>query len=140
MIGGPGERRPGRRVAAWCAGYGLDMADFSKRTKKARKQAAKRARRRAKATRKVVEKTSARARAQAAAGLFVAAGAAALLAKLVKGTGEQEQRYSSEPDNLPNTPDRPAATTPPPGAGTRETGSDTGSQTETERTRIEQSS
>ena len=121
------------------------MADISKRTRKARKQAAKRAKKsrkratvRAKATRKAVAKTSTRARAQAAAGLFVAAGAAAALAKLIKGTDEPEQRYSSQPDNLPNTPQAPAATTPPPGPGTRETGSDTGLQTETERSRIEQ--
>jgi len=122
------------------------MADFQKRAKKTRKQAAKRARKSRKAasaslksTRKAVGKTSTRTRAQALAAFTIALGAAAAVGKLLKGTGEQEQqRYSSEPDNLPNTPAQPAATTPPPGAGTRETGSDTGSTTETERARVEQ--
>lgn len=124
------------------------MADFQKRAKQTRKQAAKRAkktRRRAKAgaktTRKAVEKTSLRTRAQALAAFGVAIGAAAAVAKLLKGGDDDGgQRYSTQPDNLPNSPDRPAATTPPPGAGTRETGSDTGSTTETERTRVEQTS
>jgi hypothetical protein len=111
------------------------MADVKKRTKKARKQAAKRA----KATRKSVARMSSRAKAQAAAGLLVAAGACAAVAKLLKGKQPASvQRYSPEPDNLPNSPDRPAGTTPPPGAGTRATGSDTGSQTETERARLDQ--
>ena len=112
------------------------MADFQKRTKKARKQAAKRA----KKTRKAVARTSPRARAQAFASLFIAGGAATIIAKLVKGT--DEQRYSDTPETLPNTPERPAATTTPPstGAGTRETGSDTGTLPETERARLEQTS
>ena len=123
------------------------MADFQKRAKKTRKQAAKRAKktqRRARAgvktTRKAVGKTSTRTRAQALAALGVAIGAAAAVGKLLKGGGKDEQRYTSEPDNLPNSPDRPAATTPPPGAGTRQTGDDTGSTTETERARVEQTS
>jgi hypothetical protein len=123
------------------------MADVHKRARKTRKQAAKRAKktqRRAKAgvktTRKAVEKTSLRTRAQALAAFGVFVGAAAAVAKILKSGGDGGQRYTTEPDNLPNTPDRPAATTPPPGAGTRETGADTGSTTETERTRIEQTS
>ena len=123
------------------------MADFQKRAKQTRKQAAKRAnktRKRARAgvktTRKAVGKTSMRARAQALAAFGVAIGAATVVARMLKGGGDGGQRYSTEPDNLPNSPDRPAATTPPPGAGTRETGADTGSVTETERARIEQTS
>ena len=122
------------------------MADVRKRAKQTRKQATKRAkktRRRARATakttRKAVATTSTRTRAQALAAFGVAVGAAIAVGRLLKGGGER-QRYSTEPDNLPNTPDRPQATTPPPGAGTRETGSDTGSTTETERARIEQTS
>ena len=69
--------------------------------------------------------------------LLAAGGAAATAVKRLKGG--QEQRYSSEPDGLPNTPTRPAATTPPPGGGTRQ-GSDTGTLTETERARLEQTS
>ena len=121
------------------------MADFQKRAKKTRKDAAKRAKKtqkRARAgvktTRKAVGKTSTRTRAQAIAAFGVALGAAAAIGKLLKGGGKDEQRYTSEPDNLPNSPDRPAATTPPPGAGTRQTGDDTGSTTETERARVEQ--
>ena len=121
------------------------MADFQKRAKKTRRDAAKRAKKtqkRARAgvktTRKAVGKTSTRTRAQAIAAFGVALGAAAAIGKLLKGGGKDEQRYTSEPDNLPNSPDRPAATTPPPGAGTRQTGDDTGSTTETERARVEQ--
>lgn len=121
------------------------MADFHKRAKKTRKQAAKRAKKSRKAasaslksTRTAVGKTSTRTRAQALAAFGVAIGAAAAIGKLLKGGGKDEQRYTSEPDNLPNSPDRPAATTPPPGAGTRQTGDDTGSTTETERARVEQ--
>ena len=68
--------------------------------------------------------------------LLAAGGAAATAVRRLKGG--QEQRYSSEPDGLPNTPDRPATTTPPPGAGTRQAGADTGTLTETERARLEQ--
>ena len=122
------------------------MADFQKRAKQTRKQAAKRAtktKKRARAgvktTRKAVGKTSTRTRAQAVAafGIFVAAAAA--VGRVLKG-GKDEQRYTSAPDNLPNTPAQPAATTPPPGAGTPQTGSDTGTTTETERARVEQAS
>ena len=123
------------------------MADFHKRAKQTRKQAAKRAKKSRKAasaslksTRKAVGKTSMRTRAQALAGLGIAIGAAAAVGRLLKGGGKDEQRYTSEPDNLPNSPTRPAATPPPPGAGTRETGADTGSETETERARVEQTS
>jgi hypothetical protein len=123
------------------------MADFQKRAKQTRKQAAKRAKKTqkrarasVKSTRKAVGKTSTRTRAQALAAFGVALGAAAAVGRLLKSSGKDEQRYSSEPDNLPNTPARPAATTPPPGAGTREMGSDTGTMTETERARAEQTS
>jgi hypothetical protein len=134
------------------------MADIQKRTKKARKQAAKRAatarkdaakrakktRRRTKATakagRKAVQQTSVTTRAKAVAGLAVALGAAAAVGKLLKGSGSSEQRYTSEPDHLPNTPDRPAGTTAPVGAATSKTGTDTGPETETERARAEQTS
>ena len=123
------------------------MADFQKRAKKTRKQAAKRAKKtqkRARAgvktTRKAVGNTSTRTRAQALAAFGVFIGAAAVVARLLKSMGEETQRYSSEPDNLPNSPDRPAATTPPPGAATRETGADTGTTTATERARVEQTS
>jgi hypothetical protein len=112
------------------------VADFQKRAKKTRKQAAKRAKR----TRKAVQKTSGRTRAQALVAFGIAIGAAAAVGRVLKGGGDGGQRYSTEPDNLPNSPDRPAATTPPPGAGTRETGADTGSTTETERARLEQTS
>src|SRR5829696_3578074 len=102
------------------------MADLQKRAKKTRKQAAKRANRTqkraragVKSTRKAVGETSLRTRAQAFAAFGIFIGAAAVVARMLKGMGQEEQRYSSEPDNLPNTPDRPAATTPPPGAGTR---------------------
>ena len=109
------------------------MADFQKRAKQTRKQAAKRAKntqKRARAsvktTRKAVAKTSKLTHAQAIAAAGMAIGAAAAVGKLLKGRGKGEQRYSSEPDNLPNTPTRPAATTPP--------------VTETERARAEQTS
>lgn len=122
------------------------MADFQKRAKQTRKQAAKRAKKSRKAasaslksTRKAVGKTSTRTRAQALAAFGIAAGAAVAVGRLLKG-GKDEQRYASEPDNLPNSPTRPAATTPPPSGGTRETGADTGSTTETERARVEQTS
>lgn len=116
------------------------MADLSKRSKKARKRAA----RRAKATRKVVAKTSTRTKVQALAGLAVAAGAAAAVARLFRGSSSdssaEPQRYAAQPISLPNTPAQPATTTPPPGAGTREAGMDTGTLTETERARLEQTS
>ena len=124
------------------------MADFQKRAKKTRKQAAKRAKktqRRAlagvKSTRKAVETTGVHGRAQTLAAFAIAIGAALAVARVLRGGGgggSGAQRYTAEPDNLPNTPDRPAATTPPPGAGTRETGADTGSVTATERARLEQ--
>jgi hypothetical protein len=122
------------------------MADFQKRAKQTRKQAAKRAKKTqkrargsVKATRKAVEKTSVRTRAQTLAAIGVAIGAAAAIGRLLKGGGDDGgQRYSSEPDGLPNQPERPVATTPPPGAATAQTGADTGTQTETERARIEQ--
>ena len=123
------------------------MADIQKRAKQTRKQAAKRAKKSqkraragVKSTRKAVSKTSTRTRAQAIAAFGIAIGAAAAVGKLLKGRSKDEQRYSSEPDNLPNTPDRPAATTPPPAGGTRETGADTGTTTATERARAEQTS
>lgn len=109
------------------------MADLHKRAKQTRKQAAKRAKKTqkrarasVKSTRKAVGKTSTRTRAQALAAFGIALGAAAAVGRLLKGGGKDEQRYSSEPDNLPNTPTRPAATTPP--------------VTETERARTEQTS
>jgi hypothetical protein len=56
--------------------------------------------------------TSKRAKQAAAVAVFVVVAAAiATLAR--RGP---EQRYTPEPDNLPNTPDRPAATTPAPTA------------------------
>ena len=56
----------------------------------------------------------------------MAIGAAAAVGKLLKGPVARTTACTSEPDNLPNSPTRPAATTTPPGAGTRETGADTG--------------
>ena len=123
------------------------MADIQKRAKQTRKEAGKRAKKtqkraraQVKSTRKAVAKTGKLTHAQTIAAVGMAIGAAAAVGKLLKGRGKGDQRYSSEPDNLPNTPTRPAATTPPPGAGTRETGSDTGSTTETERARAKQTS
>jgi hypothetical protein len=118
------------------------MADIRRRTKKARKDAEKRARharRRSNATRKAMAGTSPRGKAKTVAGLGAAVAAAIAAARLLKGGDDDGgQRYRSEPDNLPNTPDRPAATTPPPGAGAAQTGADTGSTTDTERARAEQ--
>ena len=110
------------------------MADFQKRAKKTRKQAAKRA----KKTRKAVGKTNVRTRAQALAAFGVAIGAATAVARMLKSGGGEQQRYTAEPDNLPNTPDRPATTTSAPGAATARTGADTGTTTETEKARLEQ--
>ncbi len=45
--------------------------------------------------------------------LGLALGGAAALARRLRGTGP-EQRYTREPDQLPNEPDRPAGVTPPP--------------------------
>jgi hypothetical protein len=87
------------------------MADFTKRTKKARKKAAKRA----KVARKAAAKTSTRTRAQAAGALAVFIAAATATARLLKGRRD-EAKYSPQPDNLPNEPDRPAGTTPMPTA------------------------
>jgi len=91
------------------------MADLSKRTKKARKRAAKRA----KVARKAASRTSTRTRAQLVASVAVAFGAAAAVRKLLGGSSSAdagEQRYTPEPDHLPNEPDRPATVTPMPGA------------------------
>jgi hypothetical protein len=87
------------------------MADLQKRAKRTQKKA----RKRAKVARKTVEQTSVRARAQFVAGLAVAIGAAVATARLLKGS--DQAHYSPEPDvGRPNEPDRPAGTTPAPGA------------------------
>lgn len=110
------------------------MADIQKRTKKTRKQAAKRAasarkdaekrakktRKRAKATAKVtkkaVERTSVATRAKSLAGAAALFAVVAVVAKKLKGGSGDEQRYTSEPDNLPNTPAQPPQAAAPIGA------------------------
>ena len=122
------------------------MADIQKRAKQTRKQAAKRAgktkkraRASVKSTRKAVGKTSMRTRGRRSPRSRSSSAPRQRSASCSSG-GKDEQRYPASPTTCRTCPTALRPTTPPPGAGTLETGADTGSTTETERARVEQTS